>query len=235
MRGVSACLVRGDVLDYLNAFLGNLLKTCLGNLLKTCLGNSLNTAKHVSLSICPLSAFLRFASLRVAACRLAVLFRLRFELVKTARFSDSVSSRLAPRPVMRHASRPPVFPSVGACRSSPSASARPRFSPIEPPLSDAPPNRHARRGEKRGEGRGEDGCLTDPCYMNSCCVIYSAFLLYISCSCYISGVFVICRAFLLYISHFCYISRVLVICPAFLLYLSFHLACRSVLPLLFVI
>lgn len=169
-------------------------------------------------------------SLCVAACRLAVL-SLVCDLSLLKRRVFPIASRLAPRPVMRHARHSSVFPSVGACRSSPSATARPRFSPIVPPLSDAPPNRHARRGEERGE----DGCLTGSCYMSSCGVIYSAFLLYISCSCYISGVFVICRAFLLYISHFCYISRVLVICPAFLLYLSFRLACRSVLPLSFVI
>lgn len=70
--GVSLLAWLGAVLAYLNAFLGNFLKTCLGNLLKICLGNSLNTAKHVPISICPprLSAVL---SLCVAAYRLAVL------------------------------------------------------------------------------------------------------------------------------------------------------------------
>ena len=150
--------------------------------------------------------FSAVASLRVAAYRLAVLSRLCFELIKTARFP--IASRLAPRPVVpSFLSSARILIKLCSFRSSPSAPARPRFSPIVPPLSDAPPNRHARRGEKR---RGDD-YLTGPCYMNSCCVIYSAFLLYISCSCYISGVLVIYLAFLLYLPCSCYMPVILVI------------------------
>lgn len=152
-------------------------------------------------------------SLCVAACRLAVL-SLVCDLSLLKRRVFPIASRLAPRPVMRHARHSSVFPSVGACRSSPSATARPRFSPIEPPLSDAPPNRHARRGEKRGDG----GCLMGSCYMSSCGVICRAFLLYIGRSCYIFRILVIYLAFLLYISHSCYMSAILVICLTFLLY-----------------
>lgn len=71
MRGVSAFLALCR--SYLKTSRGNLLKTFPGNLLKPFLGNPLKTAKHIPLSICPLSAFLRFASLRIAAYRLAVL------------------------------------------------------------------------------------------------------------------------------------------------------------------
>lgn len=146
--GVSLLAWLGAVLAYLNAFLGNFLKTCLGNLLKTCLGNSLNTAKHVPISICP-PRFSTVASPYAAACRLAVPSRLRFELVKTARFSDSVP----PRSPSRHASCPPsspyphqavLFPLIAIRLGSPTLLAH------RAAYSDAPPNRHARRGEKRG-------------------------------------------------------------------------------------
>lgn len=146
----------GAVLAYLNVFPGNLLKTFPSNLLKHFLGNPLKTktAKHIPLSICPLSAFLRFASLRVAAYRLAVLSRLCFELIKTAHFSDSVP----PRPPSRHT----VMPAVRHVSSSSCALSAHRHPPRLVLLlahraasSDAPPNRHARRGEKRGGG----GCL----------------------------------------------------------------------------
>lgn len=76
--GVSLLAWLGAVLAYLNAFLGNFLKTCLGNLLKTCLGNSLNTAKHIPISICPLSAFLRFY--RSASPPAVSLFSLSFAI-----------------------------------------------------------------------------------------------------------------------------------------------------------
>ena len=178
-------------------------------------------------------AFLR---LRRPASSPAVLpFALVCDLSLLKRRVFPIASRLAPRPVMRHARRPPcALIKLCSFRSSPSALARPRFSPIGPPLSDAPPNRHARRGEERGE----DGCLAGSCYMISCGVIYSAFLLYISCSCYISRVLVIYLVFLLYISYSCYISRIFVICPAFLLYarhscyISHPILCAVQLPAL---
>lgn len=202
--GVSLLAWLGAVLAYLNAFLGNFLKTCLGN--------SLNTAKHVPISICPprLSAV---ASPYAAACCFAVLFHLRFELVKTARFPNSVSSRLAPRPVMRHARHPPrafirpFLPLIAIRLCSPTLLAHRAAS------SNAPPNRHARRGEKRG-GRLLDGFVLYDFmlfYMPGILVIYPAFLLYISHFCYTSGVPVIYFAFLLYIGRSCYMTGILVI------------------------
>lgn len=133
-----------------------------------------------------------------------------------------IASHLAPRPVIpscscRHVRRMPVFSSVGALRSSSFASVRPRFSPIVPPFSDSPPNRHAWRGEERGGG----GLLGGSCYMSSCGVICSAFSLYVSYSCYISSVLVIYLVFLLYVRRSCYISRILVVCRLFLLYVSY--------------
>lgn len=160
------------------------------------------------------------ASPCVAACRLVVLSRLRFELIKTAHLS-TIASRLVllapfPVPSCRHAYRPLVFPSVGACRSSSFASTRPRLPPIVPPhlthRLPAPP--------WRVEKRGGDGCLAGLCYMSSCGVICPAFLLYIGHSCYIFRILVIYRAFLLYLSHSCYISSVPVIWLAFLLYVQ---------------
>ena len=152
MRGVSACLACDAVLAYLNAFPGNLLKTCLGNLLKTCLGNSLNTAKHVPISICP-PRLSTVASPYAAACRLAVPSRLRFELVKTARFSDSVP----PRSPLRSPSRRPVIPIVRPYPHQavlfPLIAIRlgsPRFSPIEPPPL-TPRLTDTQDGEKNGE------------------------------------------------------------------------------------
>lgn len=156
-------------------------------------------------------------SLRVAACRLAVLSRLCFELIKTARFQ--IASHLAPPPRFpsRHASCPSsatyphqavLFPLIAIRPGSPTLLAHRAAS------SNAPPNRHARRGEERGE----DGCLAGPCYIISCGVICSAFSLYVSYSCCISRILVICQAFLLYIGYSCYMSRILVISTCFVLY-----------------
>lgn len=111
----------------------------------------------------------------------------------------------------------PVFPSVGAYRSSPFASARPRFSPIAPPLLT--PRLADTHGGERNETRTVAWRIR--VYMTSCGVICLAFLLYISHFCYISGVLVISLVFLLYIGRSCYISSVPVIWLVFLLYVSY--------------
>lgn len=132
-----------------------------------------------------------------------------------------IASRLAPRPVMRHARRlpraliMPCLPLIAIRLGSPTLLANRAAS------SDAPPNRHAMRGEERGEGRLLDGSVLYEfiqCYMLGILVICLVFLLYISYSCYMSSVLVIYLAFLLYISYSCYMSRILVISTCFVLY-----------------
>lgn len=146
------------------------------------------------------------------------LSRLCFELIKTARFSDSVPPRSAPRSPSRHT----VMLAVRHVSSSSCALSAHRHPPrlahasrpsgrrsLTPRLTDT------QDGEKNG---GADNCLTGSCYMISCGVICLAFLLYITHFCYISRILVIYRAFLLYLGHSCYISSVPIICLAFLLY-----------------
>ena len=127
-------------------------KTFLGNVLKTFLDNLLETAKHTPSYIPPrISAVLLLC---VAACRLAVLSRLCFELIKTAR-SFAIASRLvlrlAPRPVI-----PSCPPSAPCSNQSVLAAHRhllrlaPRFSPIEPPPR-TPRLTDTQNGEKNGE------------------------------------------------------------------------------------
>lgn len=119
MLVVSACLTWCR--SYLKTLLGNLLKICLGKLLKTFTGNLLKTIRYIPLSYMSAARLSAVVSLCVAACRLAVLSRLCFELIETAHFCDSVSPRSPSRHascVMRHARRPPVFSSVGAYHSS---------------------------------------------------------------------------------------------------------------------
>lgn len=91
------------------------------------------------------------ASFCVAACRLAVISRLRFELVKTAHLS-TIASRLAPRPVIPSCLSLAHVP-IGRCL--PFIAIRLGSSPLpahRAVSSDASPNRHARRGEERDGG-----------------------------------------------------------------------------------
>ena len=82
-------------------------KTFLGNVLKTFPDNLLETAKHTP-SYMSRHAFLRLRrSVSPPIVSLFSLSRLRFELVKTARFSDSVPPRSP--------SRRPVIPIVRPC------------------------------------------------------------------------------------------------------------------------
>ena len=82
-------------------------KTFLGNVLKTFPDNLLETAKHTP-SYMSRPAFLRLRrSVSPPAVSLFSPSRLCFELIKTARFSDSVPPRSAPRSPSRHASCPP--------------------------------------------------------------------------------------------------------------------------------
>lgn len=69
--------------------------------------------------------------------------------------------------------RPPVFPSVVAYRSSPSAPARPRFSPIEPPPR-TPRLTDTQDGEKNGDGFCP--VLDLPYPIQSCCLFQFQFL-----------------------------------------------------------
>lgn len=88
-------------------FSGNLLKTFHDNFLKTCPDNLLETVKHAPF-LYATPCLPAVALLCADACRLTVVFCLRFELVRTAH-SFAIASRLAPRPVpsCRHAHRPP--------------------------------------------------------------------------------------------------------------------------------
>lgn len=146
-------------------------KTFLDNFLKTFRVNLLDMAKYVSLSICPprISAVV---SLCVAACCPVVLsIACVVSWLKRRVFSDSVPSRLSPRFPSRHS----VMPAVRPCSHQAVLAAHRyllrlgslRFPPIVPSFSDAPPNRHAWRGEER-DG---DGCLAGSCYMRSCGII----------------------------------------------------------------
>lgn len=173
MLVVSACLAWCR--SCLKTLLGNLLKICLGKLLKTFTGNLLKTIRYIPLSYMSAARLSAVVSLCVAACRLAVLSRLCFELIETAHFCDSVS----PRSPSRHAScvMPAVrlvFPSVGAYRSSSFASARPASRPScrlprTPRLTDT----HG--GERNGAGTV---AWRVHVYMTSCGVICLAFLLF---------------------------------------------------------
>ena len=160
---------------------------------------------------------LRFALLCVVACRLVVLSRLRFELIETARFSDSLPPRSSSSHAVMTAARRPCSNQAVLPTHPLFASARPRFSPHRAASSDAPPTRPAYRGTERGLLLGGFVFI----YMASCGVICLTFLLYISHSCYISGVLVISFVFLLYIGCSCYILSVPVIWLAFLLYVSY--------------
>lgn len=126
-------------------------KTFLGNVLKTFPDNLLEMAKHVPLPICPAppSCDLRRSALSPIVS-LFSLSRLCFELIKTAH-SFAIASRSAPRPVVpsflssARAIIKLCFPLIAICFGSPTLLAHRAASP------DAPPNRHARRGEERGE------------------------------------------------------------------------------------
>lgn len=133
-------------------------KTFLSNVLKTFQDNLLETAKHIPLPMSPCPPFCGcVAPCRRLSSRCSLFLVYDLSLLKRRVFPiASRLSRSAPRPVMRHARRPPrILIKLCSFRSSPSASARPRFSPIESPPR-TPRLTDTQNGEKNGE---RDGCL----------------------------------------------------------------------------
>lgn len=104
-------------------------KTFLGNVLKTFPGNLLDTIKHIRLPIYHAPPFCGcVARRRRISSRCSLFIVCDLSLLKRRVFP--IASRLAPRPVMRHARRPPrILIKLRSCRSSPFASARPASHP----------------------------------------------------------------------------------------------------------